>query len=968
MKTVSKKFLEEQVRLALKENTGRVRNINEEDEGFDWGQLGREILIGADASWEQVIDLHNNTLRYGIGPQSHISRAINATKQIGAFESFVFKFIKTAPLSAGGDVQVSWDEKLMDLIFNQCDATAKELKKKLDRGDSKGVYLIFKDFIQEKIFDEIFDDYGISDTNTKDIGIFNYFAGTETSKIKTTFRPNDKWCKQISRSHFKKGDTVREISINLEKAICETSYALRKTPSGKQALSFFDMQLETPQSRLPAIVAATIHAEYSRIQSEPLSALVSVADITLTLVGNISIIFTFGAGKVYQMLGSKALMTLAARTGLQNSVRAAKVAKAIQKAAAINKKLGTGKIVALELGFTGAVVGHQLYNDFERRLGNLEEATVEYFKIFKTTKNKEELNDLLEDIRKYWVIVIDQFIKIQKVYAGAMQDPEFENQAIELLETAKSDGAAAVPEILALYEKGDENAAMGRVAAFSDFAAKAKKVTKSIKDNAEKAQGQVDRLNSSTKEIDDKKSDIDKKTLDSLKPTERARTRVGVKQKEEEPAQEVEIEQPESEEVPQSEPDKTSFGSNEKTSDETLRDIQEYLSQLQEQNSSGSKEILVNLGNRDALEFAKGNENFSPEKTISNIKKISDLAAAKGFIVKFSPVPKLLSSHEGVDDDRYSFFSKQINGHMRGVQQVTTPDPVQPSSVPAAKPVASSVKKKEPAQDSADSAEREKEEEQEEEQDDEPKVTPPAEAARAFEERVTKIEELENFKHLVVYMTILYGTMKNNVKSNVVRLQAHVEDINSSDLSGYRDNKFKELTANVHRKNRSKLLSLYKDEKLKDEEKANRLMALLHRPRLITYIPTDFLLYTMHDGFNLSFEMGPPHGNKVGVALGERDFLRSSSFGNGIEKQELQRIFVQNRDTFEKLRDKLLSFGPAELEVGDLGPNDKRQYLNFLNSYVTLFNSGIEALKDQGSSLRRSWIIDNLSAACYLLS
>ena len=75
MKTVSKKFLEEQVRLALKENTGRVRNINEEDEGFDWGQLGREILIGADASWEQVIDLHNNTLRYGIGPQSHISRA-----------------------------------------------------------------------------------------------------------------------------------------------------------------------------------------------------------------------------------------------------------------------------------------------------------------------------------------------------------------------------------------------------------------------------------------------------------------------------------------------------------------------------------------------------------------------------------------------------------------------------------------------------------------------------------------------------------------------------------------------------------------------------------------------------------------------------------------------------------------------------------------------------------------------------
>ena len=69
----------------------------------------------------------------------------------------------------------------------------------------------------------------------------------------------------------------------LERAICETSYALRKTPSGKQAVSFWDMQSEAVQSNIPKIVAATVHAEYSRSQSEPMPAFISDAAVTLSV-------------------------------------------------------------------------------------------------------------------------------------------------------------------------------------------------------------------------------------------------------------------------------------------------------------------------------------------------------------------------------------------------------------------------------------------------------------------------------------------------------------------------------------------------------------------------------------------------------------------------------------------------------------------------------------------------------------
>ena len=513
MKTVNKQFLENQVRLALNEigmsdgalSAGQSQG-KEEDSGFDFSGLAMDIFLGAEASREQVTDLASSYWKYGLGPQSHIKRAINSTKSIGAFESFVFKFTKTAPLNSSGDVNITWNEELFTLIYSQCDKSSKVIEKKLNEGKTKDVYLVFKDFIQNKIFDNIFDKYGITDKSKLGFSDF-FFVGSERKQVKTTFKPDDKWCQQFAR-RIEKGSSAFDISRMLERAVCETSYALRKTPSGKQAASFYDMQSEAAQSNIPKIVAATVHAEYSRSQSEPMTAFISVADVTLSALGTISMALSLGATGPAKALVSPALRAIGGKLGAANAARAAKLGIAMRKAVAVNKVVGGWKFTIGDIIATGAILGYQIYNAFDASLQRLMEKTNEYFVVLGTTKDKEELQGLLEGIRNNWITVIDQFIKIQKTYVDGMNDPEFKNTATGLLDKTETEGKEAVVKIMELYKSGNRDGAMQRVLAFVEFSKKVEKVAKRAKEQSGQIKGKVAGLNSSLQEIENKKKQI----------------------------------------------------------------------------------------------------------------------------------------------------------------------------------------------------------------------------------------------------------------------------------------------------------------------------------------------------------------------------------------------------------------------------------------------------------------------------
>ena len=239
---------------------------------------------------------------------------------------------------------------------------------------------------------------------------------------------------------------------------------------------------------------------------------------------------------------------------------------------------------------------------------------------------------------------------------------------------------------------------------------------------------------------------------------------------------------------------------------------------------------------------------------------------------------------------------------------------------------------------------------------------------KKLEDRIFEISKVKDFEDLIITMDALYGSSRSTVTNKVGEVRQYAKELNTSTLSGYRNQKFTELISMVHQNNKELFSSFYEKKKLEDEDLANKVMALLHRPRLLTRVSTGFLLYNTADTFILSFELGPPYGDVVGVNEGNWPLMNNSAFGEGGAKAKLAGIFTKNKQTFEALRSRLMSFEPGQIEVDYLTDGDKRIYLDWLNSYISLFEAGIDSLVDSGSSIRRSWNLDNLAAAIYLLS
>lgn len=132
-----------------------------------------------------------------------------------------------------------------------------------------------------------------------------------------------------------------------------------------------------------------------------------------------------------------------------------------------------------------------------------------------------------------------------------------------------------------------------------------------------------------------------------------------------------------------------SFGSNEKTSNQTLQDIQKSLATVKEGQDQDA--VSVNIGYKDALEFAKGNEEFSADKTKNNIDKIAALISNKGKKVNITPVAKMTDDIEGVDKNKFNDFITDINSHIRKnkYSPMGAPKPAAPKAAAAGAETAS---------------------------------------------------------------------------------------------------------------------------------------------------------------------------------------------------------------------------------------------------------------------------------------
>ena len=147
MKQVDRKFLEEQVRKALKEDALEVYGANgtsktlnelvasqdkaskpEENPGiFDIIHLD-ELLIGSRYSQNQIKTVSKDIFQYGWGPNSHVKKAMDEVEGLTGFESFAFKFLNVAPPTQG-EVSLTFNQELFDKFFKIIEKHTAELTK-----------------------------------------------------------------------------------------------------------------------------------------------------------------------------------------------------------------------------------------------------------------------------------------------------------------------------------------------------------------------------------------------------------------------------------------------------------------------------------------------------------------------------------------------------------------------------------------------------------------------------------------------------------------------------------------------------------------------------------------------------------------------------------------------------------------------------------------------------------------------
>ena len=236
----------------------------------------------------------------------------------------------------------------------------------------------------------------------------------------------------------------------------------------------------------------------------------------------------------------------------------------------------------------------------------------------------------------------------------------------------------------------------------------------------------------------------------------------------------------------------------------------------------------------------------------------------------------------------------------------------------------------------------------------------------SFAKAINDVEELETLKDVIIEYMMKYGPSKSKVISNTIRLENIFKRMSAGNSQGYQRKKFAELTNNVHQTYRETFRGIYNKEKAKDPEKANQIMAFLHRPRIIVNIETDRMLFTNIDDFTLSFEFGKPYGNQVGVVRERYPFFTPERFGNSIEKQELKRIISQNKELIEKFREKTQNLGPGMYGERGLGEEEKRIYLRYFTTLSKIYSLAEDSLEPGGSMLRKALFMDNFASTLYL--
>ena len=699
MKQVNRKFLEEQVKKALKE----------QEEEMTGGEVAADLILGlpfgSPSSYSTVSKWLSDKGMYGWGPDQFYKQAlekIGSIEKKGArapFSQLLLRFYTTAPV--GGDEGDAFNPVTLNLVPRE--DVAKELVDVKQYGYSKIFRILKKKKSDKKKIDEVEKILAIMghrnaisrlDESLEDIAESYGFVESSLSYVRSPwgsdvkFSPVTlfKWPSALEKAGMYKEwakDIIKggtsSLGGNLEQFIMFHFNGLENANfrTAMARLSF--------RSDLQKVAKA--HLAYEAATSQGLEALMAITDITVTTATTAASIVAFlaaaptagasvPAGIGLKIAGKVGLAAVRDMLLKKTGSKIAKNAAELYATKGYKKTAGflDNTFANLAAGF-GPFAAAWAYDSWLAKQNDLVANNNEFFENY-ADKTEEERSQFFEDtIRPSYEYIAKQH---SKAMTAAGFDTQYMRTRLASTETVKQ----AYVTFNTQYIKNLQNNIQETGKNLDRSVAQLNKI-EGVKDKKDKAVEQINTATQNGQKI--------VKSRPPRLPIASAFLNSGVAapqidDEEEEPVEEP-TEEPQSEKEPEGkesvgsdddssddvlEKIKTFFGSNEKTSDQILKDIEDSLgSDINEQKDNSI--ISVNVGYKDALEYSKGTPGFSPEKTKSNIDKIAKLVKSKGKKAVFTPVPRMVNAPEGVDQEKFNNFARQINSHIKSKQYRVMP-------------------------------------------------------------------------------------------------------------------------------------------------------------------------------------------------------------------------------------------------------------------------------------------------------
>lgn len=470
MKQVSRKFLEEQVKLSLKEigdsaaalgvSQGAADRIYSPVPGVEdiWNFI-KEMAIGMEQSYDDVLQWAKDTESYGLGRSKYIAKALDAVPKMkkgpnAGINQTALRFLDIEPiaelednLKSTGLITIKFNNLLPEMAKLANDTTNRILKEK-----SKKSRRFFEASLEKSIEKTLERSlYGVEMGIDEQVGLQSGNPNSEflyigLDQLATKYALNksgvlsfDDWPNNASLTKSSSGEIEiykRASGDNIERYAKQIIKLIKNNSSQKRIknlveriitsqftylrnTSIQEVKLRILKSDIPAVITAV--ANFKNFQNTSMKALFGAGDIALSLGSTLAAVMSGGMSLLLTTPG-KAMVRKSLSAVVKKHVLEKTLVKSIS---AINKgkKLGirAGGTFKGNLAAAGIVYGGQaLYEmgNFANLLEDLRGAVETYFKSVKEGKLKK----IEEKAAFYNTQILSTIKKIEKKHLESVKE------------------------------------------------------------------------------------------------------------------------------------------------------------------------------------------------------------------------------------------------------------------------------------------------------------------------------------------------------------------------------------------------------------------------------------------------------------------------------------------------------------------------------------------------------------------